>query len=134
MLFWTYDSNLMFWARFGPGLVFSIRPSDKILKSGKTESGFRHSLVKLLGKQRWPTQIGLWVAFVKNCSKYWLFGPHFDQNWEKNTQNIEKSLDFKTSLGRRNIFFGRGLVTPALESTAVFKYFFLWHFSSENLY
>jgi hypothetical protein len=32
---------------------------------------------------------------------------------EQKTQNIENPLDFKTSLGRKNFFLGRGSATPA---------------------
>jgi hypothetical protein len=45
--------------------------------------------------QGWTTQIGLWAAFATKLPKFLTFWAEFLQKTEQNTQNIEKSLNFK---------------------------------------
>jgi hypothetical protein len=58
----------------------------------------------------WLTQSGLWAAVEKkNNAKNIEFWAEFWQKLSKNIQNIKTSLNFKTSLGRRNFILDRGL-------------------------
>jgi hypothetical protein len=51
----------------------------------------------------------------------------------KNTQNIEKSLSFNPSLGRRNSFLGRGLATPILRDNFLLSRTLGYKRESQNL-
>jgi hypothetical protein len=105
---------------------FFSRKPEKWLKPKFVFLWFKVFLYFMILGQGWPTQIGLWAATWKFCQNYRLFGPHDIENLKKYTQNVEKSLIFDSSLGRRKFVLGhpcfRGFI---YDFWSIYHYFFL---------